>query len=217
MLTKEVGGKKNYMKSCAKDGKLVLGLISTHILLYLTYQHTSVFWYLYTASILFCVSIAITSKSNKDIQTTFKDSLLYGALSGIIIYGVFALANMIFQWLDISTLTKDIAQLYKLYSPSQIWHYFVLFIIIIPGEEIFWRGFIQRKISNHFTVKTTIIISTILYTLPMIYSQNIALILAGLAAGAIWSLLYAWKKNLSLVIISHLLFDFLLLVVLPLV
>lgn len=206
------------MKSCAKDGRLILGLISAHILIYITYHNTAaVFWYLYTASILFCVSIAITSKKNKDIRFSLKESLLYGLLSGVLIYAIFALGNTIIQWVDLSSLSKDVAHLYKRYSPSLIWHFIVLFLVIIPGEEIFWRGFVQKRISEHFQAKTTIIISTILYTLPMIYSHNSALILAGITAGFIWAALYQWKKSLSLVIISHLIFDFLLLVILPLV
>ncbi|WP_042349128.1 CPBP family intramembrane glutamic endopeptidase [Bacillus massiliigorillae] len=204
------------MKSCAKDGRLILGLISAHILIYITYHNTTaVFWYLYTASILFCVSIAITSEKNKDIQSSIKESILYGVLSGVLIYAIFALGNTIIQWLDISSLTKDISRLYKHYSPSLIWHFIVLFLVIIPGEEIFWRGFVQKRINEYFQGKSTIIIATVLYALPMIYSQNIALILAGLTAGFIWAVLYQWKRSLSLVIISHLIFDFLLLVIFP--
>ncbi|MGM9923264.1 MAG: lysostaphin resistance A-like protein [Bacillus sp. (in: firmicutes)] len=203
------------MKSCAKDGRLLLGLISAHILLYITYHNTSVFWYLYTASMLFCVSIAMASEKSKDNESSLAKNIIYGLLSGILVYALFALGNALIQWLDISTLSKDVAQLYKKFSPVDAWHFLVLFLVIIPAEEIFWRGFIQKRIGQYISNKATIIASALLYALPLIYSQNLALIIAGIAAGAVWAALYQWKKSLPLVIMSHLIFDYLLLVLLP--
>lgn len=204
------------MKKCATDIKFLLGLLSAHILIYITYQDTKVFWYLYTATILFCMSFAITVDKTKIKQSSLTN-LAYGTMSGILLFVLFMLSNYLIEWLNISSLTKDISQLYKHYSPSALWHYLVLFIIIIPGEEIFWRGFIQKKLMERFQTKGTIILSTILYTLPMFYSQNMALVLAGVVAGLVWATLYQWKKSISLVVISHLIFDFLLLVLFPLV
>lgn len=203
------------MKTCASDIKLLLGIFSAHILLYITYQNTNVFWYLYTATILFCLSFAVTIDKTKERQPFLKNMFI-GLTSGIILYGIFVLGDSLFKWLDIKVLSKDVSQLYKHFSPSLLWHYLVLFIIIIPGEEIFWRGFIQKTIMHRFQMRTTIIISALLYTLPMLYSQNLALILSGLVAGIMWSALYQWKKSLSLVIMSHMIFDLLLIVLFPL-
>ncbi|WP_019242504.1 MULTISPECIES: CPBP family intramembrane glutamic endopeptidase [Bacillus] len=203
------------MKTSASNLHFFLGLISAHILLYITYQDANVFWYLYTASILFCICFAIVIEGKKIHQSSI-NNMLFGVISGIALFAIFALGNYLIDLVNIKSISKDISQLYKLYSPSLLWHYLVLFIIIIPGEEIFWRGFIQKKISNHFQAKATVAISAIMYTLPMIYSQNYALILAGLVAGMVWAILYQWKNSLTLVIISHIIFDLFLLILFPL-
>lgn len=204
------------MKSCASDIKFLLGLISAHILFYITYQNTSVFWYLYTATILFCMCFAITieKKSGQD-QSTFI-SLIYGLVTGVVLYGVFALGDNLFQNLGLSGLTKDVSSIYSKLGPEMFWHFLVLFIIIIPGEEIFWRGFVQRKLSERLDVKWTIITSAILYTLPAIYADNTALLIASLVAGLAWAALYQWKKSLLLVVSSHIIFNLLLMVIFPL-
>lgn len=204
------------MKTCVSNVHFFLGLICAHILLYITYQDTSVFWYLYTASILFFISFAIVVEKKKIKQSSLSNGV-YGVTSGILLFMLFALGNYLIDVMNISSLSKDVAQLYKSYSPTLMWHYIVLFVVIIPGEETFWRGFIQKKVSEHFNAQLTIIISTILYALPMLYSQNYALVLAGVVAGFIWSCLFHWKKSLVLVVISHIIFDTFLLILFPLI
>ena len=38
----------------------------------------------------------------------------------------------------------------------------VLMFIIIPGEEIFWRGFIQKRLMNYMNIKVAILLSVLL-------------------------------------------------------
>ncbi|WP_050614583.1 CPBP family intramembrane glutamic endopeptidase [Bacillus testis] len=204
------------MKACATDFRFVLSLVSAQILLYLTYQYPSVFWYLYTASILFLVCFTLSSNSQNSRSSITGKNMLYGILSAILLYAVFALGNELFSLLHFKSLAKDVSQLYKLYSPSALWQFAVLFLILIPGEELFWRGFIQKKLSAAFTPLWTILTSAILYSIPMLYAQNNALLLAGLAGGLMWGFLYQWKKSLFTVILSHMVFDFILLYLLPL-
>lgn len=206
------------MKPCASNVRLLLSLVCAHILLYLTFEKTSVFWYLYTASMLFCVSFAIGRGKLSSNHT--KNSLLnifFGIGSGIVLFALFYLSMQMMDWLHLSSLTKDVTKLYKIYSPELGFHFIVLFLIIIPSEEIFWRGYVQTKISENFRSLIAIPLSVLMYALPLLYAQNTALLLAGVFAGLVWSLLFHWKKSLPLVITSHLVFDLLLIVVLPLV
>ena len=206
------------MKRCATDVRLLLGIVGAHILIYMAYHNDNVFWYLYTATILFCISYAIlNNKNNLKNTLPLAQNILYGLLSGIILYALFFIGNLLIDWLQLKDLAKDVNQLYKTYSPISFWHYIVLFAIIIPGEEIFWRGYIQKRLDD-FKLQPSLIIllSAILYTLPMLYSQNLALVVAGFVAGLVWAILYQWKKSLPLVIVSHLVFDCILLIILPL-
>ena len=59
----------------------------------------------------------------------------------------------------------------------------LLIFIIGPGEEIFWRGFLQR----HFSIKTEKLtgfaLVTFFYTAIHFGSMNVMLILAALSCG----------------------------------
>lgn len=202
------------MKKNVADLRLFLGLICAHILLNITYDDKAVFWYIFTATILFLVSIAILSERMDD-ELSILPYLLYGVLSGALLYSVFWIGYNIMKLFDISPLVNDVAKLYNIYAPQMIWQYVVLLFIIIPGEEIFWRGFIHKRISRLFHKKWGIPLSAFMYTLPLIYSGNKALLVAGFVAGLFWGFLYEWKKSLPLVIISHLTFDLLLLYIFP--
>jgi len=207
---------KRLMKSLATDFRLILSIVCAHILIYITYQNDNVFWYIYTATMLFCTSLAIAFNPSKNTMNTAPlKNILIGIVSGIGLYITFALFNMLVDITNIESLSKAIKSLYKTYSPSELWQLLVLFIIIIPGEEIFWRGYIQHKLSLKISSKWVIVISAILYSLPMLYAQNTALVLAGIVGGIVWAALYEWKKSLSLVIASHVVFDLLLLIVFP--
>lgn len=206
------------MKRCATDVRLLLSIVGAHILIYLAYHNDDVFWYLYTATMLFCMSYAIVNNKNNSTSTLpMSKNILYGLLSGIILYAIFFIGNLFIDWLQLKDLARDVNQLYKTFSPSSFWHYLVLFVIIIPGEEIFWRGFVQKRLGELKLQRSLIVLlSAILYTLPMLYSQNLALVVAGAVAGLVWAILYQWKKSLPLLIVSHLVFDCILLIILPL-
>ncbi|MBD3106924.1 CPBP family intramembrane metalloprotease [Bacillus sp. AGMB 02131] len=206
------------MKRCATDVRLLLGLVGAHILIYIAYHNDNVFWYLYTAAMLFCMSYAIAdNKKNAITKLPLTKNILYGFISGLLLYALFFIGNLLIDWLHLTDLAKDVKNLYKEFSPISAWHYLVLFVVIIPGEEVFWRGYIQRKL-NDFKLQPSliVIVSAILYTLPIIYSQNLALVVAAAVAGLVWAILYQWKKSLSLVIASHLVFDCILLLIFPL-
>ena len=89
--------------------------------------------------------------------------------------------------------------------------YLVFSIFIIGfGEEIFWRGFILRKISNKFKQNLAILITSLLFALSHFYifailpigAGIILLLLIGLA-GMIWGYLFVKTGNIWSVALSH--------------
>ncbi|WP_077211333.1 CPBP family intramembrane glutamic endopeptidase [Bacillus dakarensis] len=196
------------------DKKLILGFFLAHLLLYFTFQDKNVFWYIFTAAMLFLISYSIFMEEIEN-QLTFLTNLFYGLISGIILYGLFWAGNSLIQLANLP-LTKDIAQLYRQLSPSQLWHYIVLFLVIIPGEEFFWRGFVQKRLHKYHNVHFSVILASLLYASAQIYSGSAMLPFAALVSGVFWGYLYAWKNSLPLVIVSHLIFDLFLLVIYPL-
>lgn len=92
----------------------------------------------------------------------------------------------------------------------------MLVLIIIPGEEIFWRRYLQSKLVERFGMVIGVIAGASLYALAHMWTGNPMLVAAAATAGVAWGALYVWKNSLTLVIISHLVFDLWLLVIFPL-
>lgn len=179
----------------------------------MTFQDKAVFWYIFSASLLLLISYTILSEELNDHMPFFK-YLLFGISSGIILYGIFWCG---YQLMDILNLpfTKNITKLYNRFSPTLLWHYIVLMLIIIPGEEIFWRGFVQKRILRMTSIPIGVIVSALLYASVHFYSGHWILAFAAFAAGLFWGFLYEWKKSMPLLIVSHLIFDLFLFVLLP--
>ncbi|WP_240338517.1 CPBP family intramembrane glutamic endopeptidase [Peribacillus alkalitolerans] len=205
------------MSKFATDIRLIGGLIAAHILLFFSYHESPVvFWHLYTATSLFLISIAIISEKMDD-QLPIATYLSYGIISGFLLYGLFWIGNLLVKTGGMRYFTNRIEELYTSYSPTMAWHFALLILIIIPGEEIFWRGLVQKRLYLYFSNPIYIIgLSAVLYSFPLLYAQNLVLVIAGLVCGIVWAGLYHWRRSIPLVIISHLVFDLLLLKILPL-
>ncbi len=181
--------------------------------MFFTFQDKAIFWYIFSATLLFLISFTILNEELDD-KMPFLSYLFYGAISGFILFAIFWIGHSLIVLLDLP-FAKQISKLYGRFSPSQLWHYIVLLLIIIPGEEIFWRGFIQKRISKYLNGAIVIILAAILYTSVHFYSGEWILAFAALVSGLYWGFLYHWKKSMPLVIVSHLIFDLFLFVLLP--
>ncbi|MDQ0154116.1 CPBP family intramembrane glutamic endopeptidase [Robertmurraya andreesenii] len=196
------------------DKRLILGILLAHLLLFYTFQNKVVFWYIFTATMLLLISYSILHEEIED-HVKMMNYLLIGSISGAILFSIFFVGRV---FIDITHLPfdREIAKLYSRLSPSVLWHYIVLLLVIIPGEEIFWRGFIQKRIQKISKQWTGIFIASLLYASAHVYSGSFVLPLAALISGVFWGYLYSWKKSLPLVIVSHLIFDLFLFVIYPL-
>ncbi|MBN8199360.1 CPBP family intramembrane glutamic endopeptidase [Bacillus sp. NTK034] len=201
------------MKSVAADVRFIGGILLAHLLMYFTFQDKSIFWYIFSASLLLLISYSIIMEEVED-KATFGTFITYGVLSGFLLYGLFWAGYSLFEILNLP-FVNQVEKLYGRFSPSFIWHYIALILIIVPGEEVFWRGFVQKRLMKFTTVKLSIILSSLLYSSVHFYSGYWMLAFAALIAGLFWGWLYAWKRSLPLVIVSHLVFDLLIFVLLP--
>lgn len=196
------------------DRRLIIGVLIAHLLMFFTFEDKNVFWYIFTASMLVLISYSIIHEEIEDNTSTLS-YLTLGIATGLGLFGLFWLGSFLIELLNLP-FANQITRLYSRFSPDLIWHYLVLVLILAPGEEIFWRGFIQKRLSKYINVKMSIILSVILYASVHFYSGEFILVLAAIIAGLAWSILYAWKRSMPLVIVSHIVFDLLLFVFLPL-
>ncbi|WP_141431367.1 CPBP family intramembrane glutamic endopeptidase [Bacillus sp. 03113] len=194
--------------------QLIVGIILAHLLIFFTFHEITVFWYIFTFSMLLLISFSILYEQMEH-KASFLIYFSYGIISGTLLFVVFKLGSFLIEKFNLPFL-ESISRLYALYEPTQLWQYLALFLIIIPGEEIFWRGYIQKKLISVSNAPLGIIFSSFLYASIQIYSGYLIHVLSAIVAGLLWGFLYYWKKSLSLVILSHLVFDFFLIVVFPL-
>ena len=201
------------MKKLAMDYRLIIGLIMVHLFMYFTFQNPPTFWYMFTATMLILMSYSILiEKMNHD--TTFFTYSLYGIISGLFLFLLFWMGHVFIEVFDLP-FQKEITKLYKRFSPTHIWHYIVLLCFIVPGEELFWRGFVQNRLSKFIRNPSSIIIASVLYASVQIYSGTFIHIFAALFAGLFWGFLYSWKKSIPLVVVSHLIFDLFIFILFP--
>ena len=190
--------------------------------------------FLFTFSIPFLWQITYLNKSLFSLGFRKKSlgvSIIAGIISGVVIGVAGGLAFKFFgltgrclvnsQSLGFSlgsievefSLAKELG--YRLLTNSSslggLAVYFLFSLLLIGlGEEMFWRGFIQRKVANKVKTPVAISITAVLFGLAHSYifvvvalSQGIALIILIGVTGAIWGYLYEKTNNIWSVAISH--------------
>lgn len=183
-------------------------------LYYLAFQDTEVFWYMYTFSLLVLMSFSMLFTKIFDEMATWK-SLIYGLGFGTLIYGVIAGSYEVIR-LSPFHIEDSVSGFLSTFAPNSVWHILLLMFVIVPGEEIFWRGYVQQKMKKYVSASGAVLISSMLFGLAIGLSGFVPGILAAVAAGIILGFLYEWKKSMPLLIITHLVMIVLLFLVKPL-
>lgn len=84
----------------------------------------------------------------------------------------------------------------------------LLLFVIGPAEEIFWRGYLQERLSKRWGATRGFVVATALYTLVHVPSCNLMLVLAALVAGTAWGLCYRFfPERFTAILLSHALWD----------
>jgi membrane protease YdiL (CAAX protease family) len=195
------------------DLRFIFGFILAHLLMYFTFSDIAVFWYFFTATMLLLICFVV-AKEKPDDKLPFFKYLFIGALSGTALYFLFWVGNWLIDLLNIP-VAKQITSLYKRFGPDLLWHFLALILVIVPGEEIFWRGFIQKRLHAITNNRISIVVSAIMYSSVHFYSGQFMLPFATLVTGLFWGWLYAWRRSIPLVFVSHLVYDLFLFVFMP--
>ncbi|MGM9949797.1 MAG: lysostaphin resistance A-like protein [Lysinibacillus sp.] len=194
---------------------LLLSLLFVYAMLIYTFQETAIFWYLYAFTLLVGIAIALIFGKFEDRLPTWQ-YLIYGIGYGTITYGLVKLGYILLPYID-RTAEKDISKFLETYGPTNIWHYLMLIFIIVIGEEIFWRGYVQQQLKRFTSPLYAVFITALLFSISLAISGFLPGALAAIVAGLIWGALYEWKKSLPLIIVAHLTFVLLLFLILPII
>ena len=168
----------------------------------------------------FSASLALTSLVLARDKTAeifeFKRSYIWiGIISAVILYLIFFIGDIAVRSLfDFAKV--EIENIYSTKSQASTMKIGLLLLFVIaPAEEIFWRGFVQRRYSERWGKWRGLLLAVTLYSLVHIWSFNLMLIAAAMVAGIFWSLLYLKYNSIVPGIISHAVWDLFIFVIYP--
>jgi len=130
-------------------------------------------------------------------------TIIIGVGSAIILYFVFWAGNFLSQLL-FDFAKPQVSSIYTIRTQAEaIYITLVLLFITSPGEEIFWRNFLQRWSMQNFGGFKGWIFASLVYAGVHISSGNFMLVMAALIAGLFWGYIYWKEENTLAVSISH--------------
>jgi len=152
----------------------------------------------------------------KDLKSGLPHKIILGLFSALLLYALFYAGNELSQ-IIFPFAETDISRVYSFKQSAATWRIAVLMVFIIgPGEEIFWRGFLQRKWTEKFGSLPGLIMAVFFYAGIHISSGNVMLVLAAVVCGLFWGVLYLRYRSVIMLIISHTIWDLLIFLAFPL-
>jgi membrane protease YdiL (CAAX protease family) len=204
------------MKAHAKDNRLYLSILLAFVLWGVMFVFRPLnFWAMLTfsTSLLAALSYLFGRPLFRAGELTRKN-LLWGVLLAVALYGIFWIGNqgliLISHWFP-EVLPDRLGKINAVYAnvgalpPALVG--VLLFFPIGFGEEIFWRGFVQRRFGVKWNGLYAFIITTLLYTGVHLSTGNPVLIVAALTCGLFWGGAYWATGRLVPVLVSHMLWD----------
>ena len=208
--------------SAALSGIVVL----TGVLFVLLFKFHSLgpldFWWWMSLNIVIVAGAGFAA--DKDyaarIKSDFKTGLArkagLGFASAFVLYALFAVGRLaalkIFPF-----AASGIASVYGLKAGAGFARVVLLLGLLIgPGEEIVWRGFLQENLGRRLGRAWAFILTALVYALEHVASGNTILVFAAAVCGVFWGFLYlAWRSPV-LNAVSHTVWALLIFILRPL-
>ena len=174
-----------------------------------TAPHVPFWWAMtFSASLLTILSVKeVWTIRHFHTPELLKDILL-GAAIAMALWCVFWVGDKASTWL-FDFARPQVNLIYGMKEGESPWLLSCLLLFLIgPAEEIFWRGYVQEKLSRRYSPNMGFILTTACYTLVHVASFNFMLVMASMVCGVVWGLLYRLFPNRFLaIILSHALWD----------
>lgn len=161
------------------------------------------FWLKISVSAFVLAGSALALKPSLRKPGWKNTDILWGVVSAAVLYAVFRVGNEISQML-FSFAPEQVGSIYDKGSGTPSWVIILLLLFITgPGEEIFWRGFLQDELARRWGGAIGWLLAAALYALVHVSSLNFMLVGAAGVAGGFWGLMYWRLGRLWPLIISH--------------
>lgn len=178
-------------------------------------------WSLLAGGLMIFLILALQSDPlfSQLIYGDFRDrtgrALALGIGSALLLYAVFFAGN-VFLKKFFPASSEHLTAIYNLkFGSPQLRIGIFLALIIGPGEELLWRGWLQRHWSSILGPLGGWLGVSLLYCLVHLPSLNPVLVLAALVCGLWWGFQYYKFNSLLSNIVSHTLWDLLVFIILP--
>lgn len=177
------------------------------------------FWLNMSISAVILSSMSIPWSGYRPGKADMKEAcsqLALGIAIAFALWGIFWIGDKLSQML-FSFARGQVDNVYAMKNGSDAALIAMLLLVLIgPAEEFFWRGYVQKRMSERLGADKAMILTTVIYALVHIWSFNFMLVMAALVAGAVWGIAYRLKPSLlPALIVSHALWDALVFVILP--
>lgn len=199
-------------------GAVVLTIIVAFALWYFAFQTEMWnFWMrISLAAAILAASALVLTPDRAQLFAVRGRDIVIGVASALALYAIFWVGRHI----AVTIFPFASAQITSVYANREqldlIWIGLLLFFLVGPSEEIFWRGFVQRWLSEHFSLLGALLTTTAIYACVHIWTLNLTLIIAAAVVGLFWGWLYQRERSLISVMLSHALWDLLIFVLFPL-
>ena len=179
------------------------------------------FWWWMSASLVLLIGLgAVLDREyggdlRRDLGEGVGRKIGQGLLAAAALYAVFFVGN----WgsrLILPFAASGIGQVYGFKTGAPVLRIVLSMALVIgPGEELFWRAFLQRRWQKRFGPWGGFLAATALYALVHTGSGNPMLVLAAAVCGLFWGYLYMKTGSALLVVVSHTVWDIAVFLVVP--
>lgn len=168
------------------------------------------FWWMMTGSALALSVFATLFRPGwwREVKWNISNILL-GIGIAVALWMIFWVGDKVSVWM-FDFARPQVDSIYGMKEGESPWLLAVLMLVLIgPAEEIFWRGYVQHTLSEHWKNSNAgFVVATALYALVHAGSCNFMLVMAALVAGVVWGALYRFFPNrFAAIILSHSLWD----------
>ena len=115
------------------------------------------------------------------------------------------------------SLEHELQRLYSAFSAAGRRTALMTLGPVIVGEEVVWRGAVQGALEHRVSARAAAVLSAVVYALAHAPIGSPLLVLTALACGIVWAALRAVTGSLVPSLVSHALWDVVVLVAFPLV
>ncbi len=190
----------------AEGRRAVLTLPAAYALWFFTFQVPVLdFWIRITISAFILLAIALSLGRKEISARPSVTGIAVGLVSAVLLYLFFWSGYQVLKGLP--QFTGQISSVYSLKAAEPVSVIAtVLLFPIGPTEEIYWRGFVQNALSKRLSTRSSVLLTSVLYSSIHIPTLNPALMLTAFIGGLVWGYVFH-RFGLASAIVSHTLWD----------